>query len=73
MNLEALNRHQHIIRNIKALWGTPELDLYLSKLMLSDRNERYGFDAKTFIALNNVLDLHRFFYHQQTPFHHPTH
>lgn len=37
MNLEPLRQHPHVVEAIKAMWGHPECDIYLTKIMIQDR------------------------------------
>lgn len=62
MNLEPLRHHPHVVEAIKALWGHPECDIYLTKIMIQDREGRHGFKPDVFKALNKVLNVHRFLY-----------
>lgn len=60
-NLNCLRGYPHIIKNIKELWGGPELELYINKLTLMDK-PRDGFPPDAFTELNDILDVHRLLY-----------
>ena len=72
MNLEPLRQHPHVVETIKTMWGHPECDIYLTKIMIQDRDNRHGFKPDVFKALAKILDMHRFLYaNPGEDFHHP--
>lgn len=58
MSLNCLRGFPHVIKAIKELWGGPELELYINKLVLMDK-PRDGFPPDAFVELNEILDVHR--------------
>ena len=57
--LTDLAQYKHIQQKVDLLWDTPELILYLQKLMVSDRENRQGFDYKVLFMLSDLLDTLR--------------
>lgn len=49
--------HFHIADQIRWIWGTPECEAYLTKILLQDR-DRQGFDHEVFKALSELQELH---------------
>ena len=47
-----------IADKISLLWGTPELGVYMSDLMIMDRNNRQGFKPEVFDVLMKIFSLH---------------
>lgn len=60
--LNCVRGFPHIIKRIKALWGSPECDLYISQLLIPERNRNEGFPAEAFKELSDILDVHRLLY-----------
>lgn len=56
-----LHGFPHILKNIKDLWGHPELEIYINKILLQDE-PREGFPTDAFRELNDILDVHRLLY-----------
>lgn len=58
--IDILRNHglSRIVNKIELLWGYPELDEYLTKLIISDREDRAGFDLQVFDALLHLSNLH---------------
>lgn len=50
-------RFPRILANIVALWGTPDLDRYLSGLIVSDRPDRQGFPPDVAVELFHLSSL----------------
>lgn len=47
----------HILDRIALLWGTPELETYLQRLMLDDRGNRSGFPPEVMRELAFLFEL----------------
>ena len=58
MNLTCLRGFPHVLRQVKALWGHPELEIYIKKLQIQDE-PRDGFPPHAFAELDAILDVHR--------------
>ncbi len=58
--LEALKffGYDKIADKISLLWGTPELGVYMSDLMIMDHNNRQGFKPEVFDVLMKIFSLH---------------
>lgn len=54
--------HPAIAARIAAIWGEPECDAYLSKLLIQDRDGRAGFSMTVFSALAGLQELHIMLY-----------
>ena len=50
--------HPHIALKIKMMWGLPECDQYINKLLLPTRIDREGFDEPTIQVLVAMQELH---------------
>ena len=50
--------HPHIALKIKMMWGLPECDQYITKLLLPTRIDREGFDEPTLRVLVAMQELH---------------
>jgi len=59
--LNCLRGFPHVLKKVKELWGHPELELYINKIMLQDE-PREGFPTDAFRELNDILDVHRLLY-----------
>jgi hypothetical protein len=49
--------YPHILNVIVGLWGTNELDEYLSQLIVADREDREGFPE---MVMSELIMLHSF-------------
>ena len=54
--------HPHIALKIKMMWGLPECDQYINKLLLPNRIDREGFDEPTIQVLVAMQELHNKLY-----------
>lgn len=59
MKLDCLRGFPHVLARVKALWGEPELELYVRSLMIPDRPRHEGFPPKAFKELDMIVDVHR--------------
>ena len=56
--------HPHIAVRIKMMWGLPECDQYINKLLLPIRVGREGFDEPSIQSLIALQELHSKLYPQ---------
>lgn len=54
--------HPQIAARIAAIWGEPECDTYLRRLLVQDREGRAGFNVHVFSALAGLQEMHDLFY-----------
>lgn len=53
-------RLPHIAKQLRLLWGTPQLAAYVAQLLLDTRNDtRQGFTPDILQSLLNLEELHR--------------
>lgn len=53
-------RLPHIAKQLRLLWGTPQLAAYVAQLLLDTRNDtRHGFTPDVLQSLLNLEELHR--------------
>ena len=57
--------HPAIAARIAAIWGEPECDAYLARLLIQDRDGREGFSVPVFSALAGLQELHLMLYAQK--------
>ena len=61
MKIKCLRAHPHVLKRIRALWGEPELEIYINSLLLTDQ-PREGFSPKAFKELTQIVEIHRLLY-----------
>ena len=59
---DCLRGFPHVLKRIEELWGSPECDLYITQLLIPDRDRKEGFPPDAFKELTNILDVHRLLY-----------
>lgn len=53
-----LRSFPHVVKRIKLLWGHPELELYIRKLQIPNK-QHDGFPVAAFRDLNKIVEVHR--------------
>jgi hypothetical protein len=56
-----------IAKSVRELWGTPQLDDYLDRLLIDDRGDRHGFPPEVVEALLTLSHRHAAQYGFRTP------